>query len=124
MKKIIGGAIAIILALVGFSFFYQDFFSVLAGAIPFMLIAGGALAIYIGSESMSNDFEDTADCSTETSIKDKSTGGTVKLLGNTESNVFHSSDCKFSKSENCTAVFNDRDKAVEQGYKPCGVCKP
>jgi len=47
-----------------------------------------------------------------------------KLIGNTGSLVFHSSGCKFSKSKKCTAVFNNREQAIQEGYKPCGICKP
>ncbi len=47
-----------------------------------------------------------------------------RLMGNTGSLVFHRFDCKFSKSQNCTAVFFAREEAIQQGYKPCGICKP
>ena len=47
-----------------------------------------------------------------------------QLIGNTESHVFHNLDCKFSKSKNCTACFNSKEKAIQEGYKPCGICKP
>jgi len=44
--------------------------------------------------------------------------------GNAETLVFHSIDCKFSQGKKCTAEFTTREEAVEQGYKPCKVCKP
>ena len=49
---------------------------------------------------------------------------TSKWIGNTGTLVFHSSGCKFSKSKKCTAVFNNREQAIQEGYKPCGICKP
>ncbi len=47
----------------------------------------------------------------------------IQLVGNTKSNVFHNLDCKFSKSKNCTALFSSKEKAIQEGYKPCGICK-
>ena len=44
--------------------------------------------------------------------------------GNTKSMVFHASGCKAYDCKNCTAVFPDRDLAINAGYKPCGNCKP
>ncbi len=49
---------------------------------------------------------------------------TPKLLGNTGTLVFHSFGCKYLKSKNCTAVFNNREEAIQEGYKPCGACNP
>ncbi len=46
-----------------------------------------------------------------------------KFLGNTDSLVFHTSECKFSKSKKCTAVFSTREEAVQNGYKPCSKCQ-
>jgi len=47
-----------------------------------------------------------------------------KFLGNTDSLVFHTSECKFSKSKKCTAVFSTREEAIQEGYKPCSKCQP
>lgn len=49
---------------------------------------------------------------------------TPKLLGNTGTLVFHNFDCKFAKSKKCTAAFNTNEEAIQEGYKPCGTCKP
>ena len=46
------------------------------------------------------------------------------LLGNPGSLVFHSPDCRYSKNEKCTLVFSSREDALQQGFRPCGVCKP
>ncbi len=46
------------------------------------------------------------------------------FIGNTDSMVFHSPECKFATSKKCTASFATADEAVAAGYKPCGVCKP
>jgi hypothetical protein len=54
----------------------------------------------------------------------KSTGPGPQLFGNTDSLVFHTPDCRYSKNKHCTAIFNTRENAIQEGYKPCGVCKP
>jgi hypothetical protein len=48
----------------------------------------------------------------------------IEFLGNPSSFVFHSPHCRYSKNGKCTAVFTTREDALQQGYKPCGVCKP
>jgi hypothetical protein len=55
---------------------------------------------------------------------DEPVGAAGQLLGNTGSLVFHNTDCKFSKSKNCTAVFNSKEEAITAGYKACGICSP
>jgi len=46
------------------------------------------------------------------------------FVGNESSNVFHTAACKYSSSKKCTASFESREQAIEEGYKPCNVCKP
>ena len=60
----------------------------------------------------------------EESIPDIPIEDTAKLIGNTGTHVFHNPDCKYSKSKKCTSIFNTRDKAIQENYKPCGTCKP
>ncbi len=139
MKKMIGGSIAIVLGLFCFSAFFPAFLTFLAGIIPLILILAGCLIIYLNYESESSEeFEPKEPEAVETkpvetkltktdpveNITDKSTDGTPKLLGNTGTHVFHSSDCKFSKSKKCTAAFDTREEAIQKSYKPCGICKP
>ena len=47
-----------------------------------------------------------------------------QFFGNTDSLVFHRPECRYSKNKSCTAVFNARENAIQDGYKPCGACKP
>ena len=61
--------------------------------------------------------------SVETVVEEK-IPDTSKFIGNTGTLVFHSSDCKYSKSKKCTADFNTKEEAIQDGYKPCGTCKP
>ena len=57
-------------------------------------------------------------------ITENPTDDGPKFLGNIGSRVFHNSGCPFSRSKKCTAVFNTREEALGEGYKPCGACKP
>lgn len=166
MKQVVGGSIAVILGLFGFSAFFPEFLTFLSGIIPILLLAGGGLVIYLQYEEVLDfgkpgetepiepdiveveprtapdkieplELESTEDEPIEEVVVeaeaedadpvkenlDKSTD-IPGLLGNTGSLVFHNSDCKYSKSKQCTMVFNSRDEAVQDGYKPCGTCKP
>ncbi len=133
MKKVIGGSIAIILGLFCFSAFFSSFLTLLAGMIPVTLILAGCLTIYINHESEPTEIEtfeakpaETESIKTDPveNIKDQPTDSTPRLLGNTGTLVFHSPDCKFSKSNKCTAIFDTREEAIQESYKPCGICKP
>ena len=62
MKKLIFGALAVIIGLPGFSFQLCNFLSLLAGSLPLLLILGGDLAVYLGIEDLraQKDTEDFA----------------------------------------------------------------
>jgi len=140
MKKLIGGAIAVLFGLYGLAVFFPPFLTLLAGIIPLVLIIGGGLTIYLNYESDKSDMDnacctnvpspvkqqepESAGTAPEQNIIDKTKDADGKLLGNTGTQVFHKSDCNFATSKNCTAVFNARDDAIKEGYKPCGICNP
>jgi hypothetical protein len=52
MKTLIGGVIAALLGLIGIVVWWKGFLIVLAGTIPIMLLLGGALAIYLGTDEL------------------------------------------------------------------------
>ena len=52
MKKIIIGALVLLIGVPGFSFNFYDFLSFLSGLIPVLLILGGSLAVYLGLEEL------------------------------------------------------------------------
>jgi hypothetical protein len=64
MKTLIGGSVAAVIGLIGLGIFWRDFFDLLAGAIPIILLAGGGLAIYLGFDELKDtwkkDEEDTS----------------------------------------------------------------
>ena len=44
--------------------------------------------------------------------------------GNTKSRVFHAPSCRHYDCPNCTARFASPAEAIENGYRPCGICRP
>jgi hypothetical protein len=52
MKTLIGGAAAAILGIIGLALWWKPFLQLLAGAVPFALLSGGALAIYLGFDEL------------------------------------------------------------------------
>jgi hypothetical protein len=57
MKTLIGGAIAAVLGLIGISIWWKEFFQLLAGALPAMLLLGGGLALYLGFDEMKDTWK-------------------------------------------------------------------
>ncbi len=66
MKTLIGGSVAAVIGLIGLGIFWRDFFDLLAGAIPIMLLGGGGLAIYLGFDELKDTWK-----------KDEATGDAV-----------------------------------------------
>lgn len=62
MKTLIGGAIAAALGFIGISVWFGAFLQLLAGAVPIMLLMGGALALYLGFDELKDTWkkDDTA----------------------------------------------------------------
>lgn len=52
MQLLIGGIVAVILGVIGFSFWWNAFLIILQGGIPILLILGGVLAVYVGMDAM------------------------------------------------------------------------
>lgn len=75
MKTLIGGSIAAVCGLIGLGIFWRDFFDLLAGAIPIILLIGGGLAIYLGFDELKDSWkkegDDVAAASPEDSEKYK-----------------------------------------------------
>jgi hypothetical protein len=66
MKTLIGGSVAAVIGLIGLGIFWRDFFDLLAGAIPIMLLGGGGLAIYLGFDELKDSWKkDDESASTE-----------------------------------------------------------
>ena len=52
MSVLIGGAISLILGIIGVIGWRGDFYTVLKGTVPITLLLGGALALYIGYDEL------------------------------------------------------------------------
>jgi hypothetical protein len=52
MAALAGGIVALILGIIGIIVWFWEFLDLLKGAIPVMLILGGALAAYLGFEEL------------------------------------------------------------------------
>lgn len=48
----------------------------------------------------------------------------IEYHGNISSKVFHKPGCQHYNCKNCVAIFADKERALEAGYRPCGICKP
>ncbi len=57
---------------------------------------------------------------------DKTQPDKETYIGNKNSKIFHKPDCSGAKnmSDKNKVYFNSREKAVKDGYKPCGSCNP
>ncbi|MCP4346428.1 MAG: hypothetical protein GY795_12980 [Desulfobacterales bacterium] len=57
MKTLIGGAVAVVLGIIGLSVWFSSFLHVLAGVIPIMFLLGGGLAIYLGFDELKDTWK-------------------------------------------------------------------
>ena len=52
MTVLVGGAVAVLLGVIGLFAWWKEFFTILKGAIPIALLLGGALAVYVGVDEL------------------------------------------------------------------------
>jgi hypothetical protein len=52
MTLVIGGAVSTILGLFGLIFWWSDFFAIIRGGVPIMMLLGGILAVYVGIDDI------------------------------------------------------------------------
>lgn len=57
MKTLIGGAIAVLLGVVGIAVWFNQFLILLAGCIPPVLLLGGGLALYLGFDELKDSWK-------------------------------------------------------------------
>lgn len=58
MKTLIGGAVAAVLGVIGLAVWFGEFLSLLAGAMPAMLLLGGGLALYLGFDELKDTWKE------------------------------------------------------------------
>jgi hypothetical protein len=73
MKTLVGGAIAVILGVIGIVAWFPQFLTVLTGTIPVMFLLGGALAIYLGVDELKDTWKEA-----ETPVADTEPGEDVE----------------------------------------------
>jgi phosphate/sulfate permease len=56
MTALIGGLVAVGLGLIGLGLWWKQFLSLIAGALPLLLLLGGGLAAYLGFEEAKDKF--------------------------------------------------------------------
>ncbi len=73
MKTLIGGAIAVLLGVVGLAVWFNQFLTILAGTIPPVLLLGGGLALYLGFDELKDTWkkDEGSDFSSEEDDKAK-----------------------------------------------------
>lgn len=59
MSVLIGGGISVMLGLVLVVFWYKQFLALVMGAVPVLLIMGGALAVYVGLDELKDKIRET-----------------------------------------------------------------
>lgn len=57
MKTLIGGSVAVVLGVVGLAVWFCEFLQLLAGALPIMILVGGALALYLGFDELKDTWK-------------------------------------------------------------------
>ncbi len=57
MKTLIGGAIAVLLGVVGLAVWFNHFLTLLAGSVPPALLLGGGLALYLGFDELKDTWK-------------------------------------------------------------------
>lgn len=88
----------------------------------------GDSSIQINSSDNSNS--STNDMPTSLDSDEKDDTGTsesdIYYVGNSKSHIFHVDTCSFVNriSEQNYVEFDSRDEAIDDGYRPCKVCKP
>ena len=71
MKTLIGGAIAVLLGVVGLAVWFDQFLVLLAGCIPPVLLLGGGLALYLGFDELKDSWKNDEGSDAPASQDDK-----------------------------------------------------
>jgi len=58
MSLLIGGIVSVVLGVIGFSLWWNDFLMIIKGGLPILLILGGILAVYVGLDDMQDRAKD------------------------------------------------------------------
>ena len=81
----------------------------------------GTVTCTSDGKSVSFTVERNADARTNPT---EDTAAETHYIGNINSRKFHRPDCSGLPSEKNRVIFNTRGAAIDEGYEPCGICKP
>jgi len=71
MSLLIGGAVSVILGLMGFIFWWSDFITILKDGVPIVFVCGGILAVYIGLDEIQDKLREESQKQEENLAKAK-----------------------------------------------------
>ncbi len=57
MKTLIGGAIAVLIGVVGLAVWFDQILSIIKGVVPAILLLGGGLALYLGFDELKDSWK-------------------------------------------------------------------
>jgi len=57
MKTLIGGAVGVVLGIIGLSLWWEPLLTLLKGSVPIMLLIGGGLALYLGIDELKDTWK-------------------------------------------------------------------
>lgn len=98
MKTLIGGIVAAVLGIIGLTVWFVEFLQILAGAIPVMLLLGGALAIYLGIDELKDSWKDSG-TESDMSFQSESSEDADKLKQELEDLKKENEELKQAKDE-------------------------
>jgi len=78
MSLLVGGAVAAVLGLIGFFFWWTDFITIIKGGVPIMLLLGGILAVYIGFDEIQDKLQEERQKQEESLAKAREEIGMVR----------------------------------------------
>ncbi|MDD5722370.1 MAG: hypothetical protein PHY29_01375 [Syntrophales bacterium] len=61
MRVLVGGVIAAVLGLIGLVIWWGPFLALLQGGVPIVILLGGALAIYVGFDEITDQIKSKAE---------------------------------------------------------------
>ncbi len=61
MKTLIGGAVGTVLGVTSLACWWSELLNLVAGSIPVVLLAGGALAIYLGFDEVKDTWKNNSE---------------------------------------------------------------
>ncbi|WP_035236893.1 hypothetical protein [Desulfobacter vibrioformis] len=70
MKTLIGGAIAVLLGVIGMAVWFTEFLQIIKGCVPVVLLVAGGFALYLGFDELKDSWknDEGVDASADASV--------------------------------------------------------